>query len=192
MRTKASPSESRGAGHDRPLVRLRQWRDSDLEPYCRMNADPEVMEFFPRPLSHRESEGFMKRCRDGLADRGWGLWAVDVDGEFAGFTGLSRPRFTSHFTPCVEIGWRLRRKFWGRSIAYEAALAAQSMAFEQLLLPELVSFTAAQNIRSRRLMERLGFERNEGEDFLHPLLPRGSPLLRHVLYRRKNPRLSSW
>jgi RimJ/RimL family protein N-acetyltransferase len=174
------------------LVTLRQWRDSDLVPYCEMNADPEVMEFFPRTLSPSESEGFMRRCRAGLADRGWGLWAVDVGGEFAGFTGLSRPGFTAHFTPCVEIGWRLHRKFWGRSIAYEAALAAQAVAFEHLMLPELVSFTATQNIRSRRLMERLGFARSEEEDFLHPLLPRGSPLLRHVLYRRKNPRLASW
>lgn len=157
-----------------------------------MNADPEVMEHFPRTLSPTESKGFMERCQSSLQERGWGLWVVDVDGEFAGFTGISRPRFTAHFTPCVEIGWRLRRKFWGRSIAYEAALAAQVVAFEELLLPELVSFTAVRNTRSRRLMERLGFNRNEAEDFPHPLLPRESPLLHHVLYRRKNPAMPPW
>jgi RimJ/RimL family protein N-acetyltransferase len=156
-----------------------------------MNADQEVMRHFPRTLSYDESKGFMDRCRAAIDERGWGLWAVDVDGEFAGFTGLSRPRFTSHFTPCVEIGWRLRREFWGRSIAYEAALAAEAYAFEVLGLPELVSFTAVENVRSRRLMERLDFHRNESEDFMHPLLPADSPLLRHVLYRKGNP-FQSW
>lgn len=152
-----------------------------------MNGDQEVMRHFPRTLSHDESKGFMDRSRSAIDERGWGLWAVDVDGEFAGFTGLSKPRFTSHFTPCVEIAWRLRREFWGRGIAYEAALAAEAYAFEVLRLPELVSFTAVENVRSRRLMERLDFHRNESEDFMHPLLPADSPLLRHVLYRKKNP-----
>jgi len=150
-----------------------------------MNADEEVMRFFPKLLTKEESQGFFTRARAGIDDRGWGFWAVEVDGVFAGFTGLAEPKFAAHFTPCVEIGWRFRREYWGRSIAYTAALAAESFAFEKLNLPDLVSFTAAINTRSRRLMERLGFSRNEKEDFQHPALSEDSPLRLHVLYRKR-------
>jgi RimJ/RimL family protein N-acetyltransferase len=166
---------------------LRPWRDEDLEPFAEMNADAEVMEFFPEPLSREKSAEFLTLIRTRMEERGWGLWAVEVDGALAGFTGLNEPRFVTHFTPCVEIGWRLRREYWGRGIAYAAALLAERYAFEKLKLPELVSFTAASNTRSRRLMERLGFTRNEQDDFLHPSLAQESPLSPHVLYRKRNP-----
>lgn len=166
------------------LVLLRPWRDEDLKPFAEMNADAEVMEYFPKRLTQGESADFFALIRARLAERGWGLWAVEVEGVFAGFTGLNEPRFTAHFTPCVEIGWRLRREYWGQGIAYAAALQAEQFAFETLKLPELVSFTAAINLRSRRLMGRLGFTRNELDDFLHPSLPKESPLSQHVLYRK--------
>jgi len=168
-------------------LRLRQWRDSDLQRFAEMNADPEVMRFFLKSLSFDESEAAMQRFRDGISKRGWGLWAVEVAGEFAGFTGLSEPGFVSDFTPCVEIGWRFRPEYWGRGIAHAAALEAEAYAFGQLKLPELVSFTTESNLRSRRLMERLGFSRNPEEDFLHPLVPADHPLVRHVLYRKPAP-----
>ena len=167
-----------------PPLRLRQWRDSDLQRFAEMNADPEVMRFFLKPLSFDESKAVMHRFRDGIDQRGWGLWAVEVEGEFAGFTGLSEPTFVSDFTPCVEIGWRFRPEYWGRGIAYAAAREAEAFAFGQLELPELVSFTTESNLRSRRLMERLGFSRNPEEDFPHPLVPADHPLVRHVLYRK--------
>lgn len=170
-----------------PSIILRQWEDADLDPYAEMNADPRVMEFFPQCLTHAESKASLLRLRAGIERRGWGLWAVEVDGQFAGFAGLAEPTFEAPFTPCVEIGWRFRREYWGRSLAYEAALKAQAFAFEQLKLAELVSFTAVANARSRRLMERLGFVRSEQEDFLHPSLPVDSPLRLHVLYRKGNP-----
>jgi len=169
---------------------LREWSDEDLKPFAEMNADAEVMEFFPKLLSPAESAEFLESIRARFAERGWGLWAVEVDGAFAGFTGLSQPRFSAHFTPCVEIGWRFRREYWGRGLAYAAALKAESFAFDHLKLPELASFTAAINTRSRRLMERLGFVRNEGDDFLHPSLPEESPLSPHVLYRKRNPKIA--
>jgi len=168
-------------------IRLRQWRAEDLEAFAEMNADPEAMEFFPRKLTKAESRETLRRLRTGIDRRGWGLWAVDVNGALAGFTGLSAPKFTAHFTPCVEIGWRLRREYWGRGIAYAAALRAQSYGFEKLKLPELVSFTTVANSRSRRLMVRLGFTWNPADDFLHPQLPPDSPLRPHVLYRKRNP-----
>lgn len=170
-----------------PHVQLRQWRDEDLAPYAAMNADPEVMRYFPARLAFEESRESFERLRAGIAQRGWGLWAVEIDGAFAGFTGLAEPRFTAHFTPCVEIGWRLRREFWGRGLAFAAAQLAERYAFETLRLRELVSFTAAINDRSRRLMERLGFTHDEAGDFLHPQLAEDSPLRPHVLYRKKNP-----
>jgi RimJ/RimL family protein N-acetyltransferase len=169
-----------------PSITLRQWKDEDLEPYAAMNADAEVMQYFPKLLSVAASKESLLRLRAGIDQRGWGLWAVEVDGAFAGFTGLAEPSFSAHFTPCVEIGWRFRREFWSRGIAYAAALAAESFAFRELKLPELVSFTAAINARSRRLMERLGFTRSESDDFTHPSLAEDSPLRFHVLYRKPN------
>lgn len=171
-----------------PSIKLRQWQDSDLPRFAEMNADPEVMRYFLKPLSHAESAAAMERFRDGIAQRGWGLWAVDVDGMFAGFAGLSEPPFVSGFTPCVEIGWRFRPEYWGRGIACAAARQAEAYAFGRLKLPELVSFTTESNLPSRRLMERLGFSRNPEEDFHHPLVPAGHTLVNHVLYRKRSSR----
>ena len=109
--------------------------------------------------------------------------AVDVDGDFAGFTGLNVPTFAAPFMPCVEIGWRFRRKFWGRSLAYRAACAVLAHGFESIKLAEVVSFTATTNLRSRKLMERLGFEHDSQGDFDHPAIREGHELRRHVLYR---------
>ena len=163
---------------------LRQWCDSDLEPFAVMNADAEVMRYFPATMSRAESEAAMTRYRCAIDERGWGLWAVEVDGVFAGFTGLNIPGFTSHFTPCIEIGWRFRREFWGRGLAFKAANQAMAYGFGPLKLAEIVSFTAALNLRSQRLMEKLGFQ-PDGE-FEHPLLPDGHLLRRHVLYRKRS------
>jgi len=167
-----------------PAIHLRQWQDGDLPRFGEMNAYPEVMRYFLKPLSPAESAAAMQRFREGIAQRGWGLWAVEVNGVFAGFTGLSEPPFESAFTACVEIGWRFRPEYWGRGIAYRAAREAEAYAFRELKLPELVSFTTESNLRSRRLMERLGFSRNPEEDFHHPLVPAGHPLIRHVLSRK--------
>jgi RimJ/RimL family protein N-acetyltransferase len=166
---------------------LRQWRDSDLEPYAEMNADPEVMRHFPALLSHEESKTSLEKQRRAINERGWGLWVVDVDGVFAGFTGLNPPNFTAHFTPCIEVAWRFRREFWGRSLAYRAAREVLTFGFVALKLNEIVSFTATTNLRSQRLMERLGFQRDQAGDFEHPLLPEGHALRRHVLYRLRAP-----
>ena len=166
-------------------VVLRQWKESDLEPFAVMNADPEVMRFFPKPLTREESALSMARQRAWIEERGWGWWAVEVDGVFAGFTGLSEPKFTSHFTPCIEIGWRLRKEFWGQGFGFEAAKRAMTYAFGELKLSELVSFTAAVNLRSRKLMERLGFSHDSDDDFDHPQIAEGNWLRRHVLYRKR-------
>jgi len=164
---------------------LRQWREDDLEPFAALNRDPEVMQYLPAILTRPQSDALAQRQRELIERRGWGLWAVDVDGVFAGFTGLSVPSFEAAFTPCVEVGWRLAREYWGRSIAYGAAQNAMVYAFSRLGLAEVVSFTSEINHRSRRLMERLGFSRDVQEDFLHPKIPESHELCRHVLYRKR-------
>lgn len=168
-----------------PRVHLRQWKDADLDAFAAMNADPEVMRYFIVPLSGEESRLALHRFRAAIDARGWGLWAVEVDGAFAGFTGLSEPTFVAHFTPCVEIGWRFRPEYWGRGIAFAAAQQAEHHAFTVLGLDQLVSFTTETNIRSRRLMERLGFTRDPRDDFWHPKVAEGHPLRRHVLYKKR-------
>ena len=166
-------------------VVLRQWRDSDLAPYAAMNGDPEVMRYFPARLTYEESKASLVRQRALIEQRGWGLWALEVDGAFAGFTGLAIPSFEAPFMPCVEAGWRLRREYWGRGIAYRGALRALDYGFNVLKLPEIVSFTAAVNDPSRRLMDRLGFRHDVTSDFEHPSMPEGHELRHHVLYRKQ-------
>jgi RimJ/RimL family protein N-acetyltransferase len=162
---------------------LRQWRESDREPWAAMNADPEVMRYFPATQSRAETDAALDRFRTGLAERSWGIWAVELDGGFLGFTGLAVPRFDAHFMPATEIGWRFARHAWGNGYATEAARAVLSYAFDELELPEVVSFTTVDNTPSRRVMERIGMTHDPVDDFDHPNLEADSPLLRHVLYR---------
>ena len=166
-------------------LRLRGWRDEDLAEFAALNADPQVMEHLPSVLSRAESDALAARIRAELAERGFGLWALEVSGAapFVGFTGLAVPRFRAHFTPCVEIGWRIAREHWGRGYATEAARAALAFGFERVGLDQVVSFTAAGNAPSRRVMEKLGMTRDPADDFDHPALAPGHPLRRHVLYR---------
>jgi RimJ/RimL family protein N-acetyltransferase len=162
---------------------LRPWRESDLEPFAAMNADPLVMEHFPAVQGREESDASARRAMRAVEERGWGWWAVEVIGgePFIGFTGLAVPPFEAHFTPCVEVGWRLARHAWGHGYATEGARAALAYGFGALGLAEIVSFTALTNRRSMAVMERLGMRR-DGE-FDHPRIAEGSPLRRHVLYR---------
>lgn len=164
---------------------LRQWHASDREPFAAMNADPRVMEHFPAPLTREESDRMVERIETSFRDRGFGLWAVEVPelSEFIGFVGLAVPRFEATFMPCVEIAWRLAYPAWNQGYATEAAREVRRVAFEVMGLPELVSFTATINLRSRRVMERIGMRHDAAGDFDHPALSAGHPLERHVLYR---------
>jgi RimJ/RimL family protein N-acetyltransferase len=166
-------------------LRLRPWRQSDLEPFAALNADGRVMQFYPNVLDRDESDAAAARIRDHFDRHGFGLWAVEVPGvaDFIGYVGLSIPGFETSFTPCVEIGWRLAFEYWGLGYATEAAQAVLKFGFESLNLPEIVSFTTVGNQRSRKVMDRLGMKRAKSEDFEHPGLPEGHRLRRHVLYR---------
>jgi RimJ/RimL family protein N-acetyltransferase len=164
---------------------LRRWRSADREPFARLNGDAVVMEHFPSALNRAESDAFADRIEAGFDARGYGLWAVEIPGqaEFIGFAGLALHDFPAHFTPAVEIGWRLARDYWGKGFATEAARTAIADGFDRVGLSEIVSFTALVNIRSVAVMQRLGMTHDPADDFDHPRLPVGHRLRRHVLYR---------
>jgi ribosomal-protein-alanine N-acetyltransferase len=165
---------------------LREWRDEDREPFARMNGDPSVMEYMPALLTRAESDALVERIEVYFAEHGFGPWAAELKatGEFIGYIGLWTPRFEAHFTPCIEIGWRLAREHWGKGLATEGARAVMDHAFGALGLKQLVSFTSVGNARSWRVMEKIGMTHDAADDFDHPALPEGHSLRRHVLYRK--------
>lgn len=165
-------------------LRLRQWRARDREPFAALNSDPRVMAFFPSPLNRPESDALADRCAALIAERGWGFWAVETQqlGEFIGFVGLNLTSAALPFPPCTEVGWRLAHDYWGQGFATEAARGALRVGFERLGCAEIVAFTALLNVRSRKVMQRLGM-RQAGASFEHPAVPIGSPLREHGLYR---------
>jgi RimJ/RimL family protein N-acetyltransferase len=164
---------------------LRRWRPEDRDAFAVLNADPVVMEHFIAPAGRAQSDAFADLIEAHWANRGFGLYAVEVPGvaSFIGFTGLAVPGFQAHFTPAVEVGWRLARAFWGHGYATEAARASARVAHEALGLEELVSFTVPANVRSIAVMERLGMTRDPAGDFEHPRVPEGSRVRQHVLFR---------
>jgi RimJ/RimL family protein N-acetyltransferase len=172
-----------------PRLKLRRWREDDREPFAVINADPAVMEHFPDRLTRRQSDDLIETIEAGFESHGYGLWTLELraTGELIGFTGLAQPAFDAHFTPAVEIGWRLRRSAWGKGYATEAARAALAFGFEVAGLVEVVSFTTVANARSRAVMERIGMAHDPAGDFDHPGLPAGDPQRRHVLYRIAAP-----
>jgi len=164
---------------------FREWREEDLPPFAEMNRDPRVMEYFPGMLSRHESDQMVGKIKKEFKEKGYGLWAVSVkDGaEFIGFIGLHEVGFSAPFTPAVEIGWRLAYDHWGNGYATEGAKAVLNYAFETLGLEEVVSFTTVENLRSRKVMEKIGLTHDPEDDFDHPKLAPGHPLRRHVLYK---------
>jgi RimJ/RimL family protein N-acetyltransferase len=171
---------------------LRRWLSSDRLPFARLNRDPRVVEFLPGALSRDESDARADRIEAHFEQHGFGLWAVEIPGvtPFAGFIGLSIPRFEAPFTPCIEIGWRLDAEHWNRGYATEGARAALAFGFRWLQAEEIVSYTVPGNRRSRRVMEKIGMAHSGSDDFDHPLLDEGHPLRRHVLYRLSRPELA--
>jgi RimJ/RimL family protein N-acetyltransferase len=158
---------------------LRRWQAGDRPAFHALNADPQVMATIGPVMSRAESDAFLDRIRQRFDEHGFGLWCVDLDGEAIGFTGLAIPWFRDG----IEVGWRIRSPYWGHGYAPEAAAACLSVAFDVLALDEVISFTAAVNANSQRVMQKLGLVRDPDGDFEHPSVPLGSPLRPHVLYR---------
>lgn len=170
-----------------PHLLLRQWQPSDLEPFALMSSDADVMRYYPAPWSREQSDVFAQRVMRLIDERGWGFWAIEerASRQFIGFVGLHVPSHELPFSPCVEVGWRLAKPYWGLGYATEAAQSAISFGFQQLHLKELVAFTAITNLKSRAVMERLGMQFDS--EFDHPQVSVQSVLRRHVLYRLHSP-----
>ncbi len=164
---------------------LRTWQESDLATFIMINQDPLVMEHMPAPLTAKDSTAFRDRILAHFKQHGFGLYACEVKktGEFIGFIGLNIPSFKAHFTPTVEIGWRLSAAHWGKGYATEGAKLILEKAFSQFQLPEITSFTVPANVRSQRVMQKIGLHHSPNDNFIHPILGADHPLGLHVLYR---------
>jgi ribosomal-protein-alanine N-acetyltransferase len=164
---------------------LRRWRDEDRAPWAAMNADPEVMRYFPSLLTREQADAMIDKVEELIDEDGFGWWAVAArdTGELLGMTGISPVRFEASFTPAVEVGWRFARSAWGHGYATEAAGAALDFGFDVAGLEEIFAVAVPRNERSLAVMERLGMERVPGADFDHPRVPADSPVRRHVVYR---------
>jgi RimJ/RimL family protein N-acetyltransferase len=150
-----------------------------------MSADPRVMEFFPSAYDREQAERTALRLRERLDRDGWGWWVAEVkeSASFAGLIELQEVPFDAPFTPAIEVGWRLAHEYWGRGYATEGARAAIEFAFSALGRAEVVALTAAVNLRSQRVMQRLGMTHDPRDDFEYPHLDAGHRLRPHVLYR---------
>ena len=160
---------------------MREWHESDIEPFAQMCGDEQVMRYFPSVMTPAECEAFVTRADAAITERGFGLWAIEVDDTFAGFTGLAIASFDVSFTPCIEVGWRLASWAWGKGYATEAGREALRIGFEEHDIPEIFSFTTETNLPSESVMKRIGMNRREDLDFDHPNTPGwwGQP---HVVY----------
>ncbi|CAM2933424.1 acetyltransferase [Legionella steigerwaltii] len=169
---------------------LRAWSDHDIAPFFSINQDPKVMEFIPTLWTMDMVTYFIEQMNAQLAAKNYTLWAVEEKStqQFMGFIGLNNPVWEAHFTPCVEIGWRLASSFWGMGYATEGAQAVLDYAFHVLKLKEIVAFTVPDNLRSQRVMEKLGMIRDENGDFLHPKVDPVNSLAKHYLFRITNYR----
>jgi 3-dehydroquinate dehydratase/shikimate dehydrogenase len=164
---------------------LREWQDKDFEPFFVLNQDHDVMEFFPDVLSYQETIDLIAKFKNKFKVNGFSFYTCELKDtrQFIGSIGLNIPDFIAHFTPCVEIGWRVAKEFWGQGLAVEAAEKCLEIGFTQFNLDEIVSFTAKINTKSARVMQKLGMTYDESDDFYHPKLPKKHPLSLHVLYR---------
>jgi len=165
---------------------LRHWREADAQPFAAINANPVAMRYMPVTFGLEVTRRLIRQFEEHFHAHGFGVWAVEAPGvaPFIGFLGLQHVGFEAHFTPAVEVGWRLSPAHWGKGYATEAAKAALRFGFENLNLDQIVAFTVPANKPSWSVMERIGMTRDPKEDFDHPRLPEGDPLRRHVLYRK--------
>ncbi len=168
-----------------PRLCLRTWQESDIESYLQINQDKKVIEFLANSMSHEQIQDFFKYQNQQLQDRGFMLWAAELleTGELLGFIGLNYFNLPAHFSPAVEIGWRLGSQYWGFGYATEGAKAVLDFGFNKCALDEIVAFTVPENVRSRRVMNRISMTHDSGGNFAHPKLSADHPLSIHVLYR---------
>jgi ribosomal-protein-alanine N-acetyltransferase len=168
-----------------PRLILRDWRESDREPWAAMGRDPAVMQHLGPVMTREQADASFERASGQIARDGHGFWAVErkADGAFLGFIGAKNTTFDAHFTPNIELGWRLSRDAWGGGLATEGAMAARDWAFANLDTDEVIAITTPDNHRSQAVMGKIGLERDLAGDFDHPSLAEDDPLRPHVLFR---------
>ena len=161
------------------------WREAHRQPFADLAADPEVMRYLTPTPNRALSDAWIDRQIAHQAAHGFCFWAVELaeSGLFIGSVGLVRVGYQAHFTPAVEAGWRLVRRFWGQGYGPEAARAALRFGFEAAGLPQVVANACVANVNSQKVMQALGMTRDPADDFDHPRFPQDSPLRRQVLYR---------
>lgn len=166
---------------------LRPYEDKDFDSFCKINQDSRVMQYFPNVLTTQGVVELTDKIKRNFSTYGFGFYTCELKltKQFAGFVGLNYADFTSHFTPCFEIGWRIMHEMWGRGIALEAAQKALDIGFNQYNLEQIVAFTAKNNHKSERVMQKLGMTHTEDDNFYHPKLPKNHPLSLQILYRMK-------
>lgn len=165
-------------------LQLRQWGKYDLHEFSSINSDPAVMKFYPKTLTKKESDAFANKIQSIIENKGWGFWAVELKYEkkFIAFVGLHEPNDILPCTPCIELGWRLAKEYWGKGYATEAANAALKIAFEVLNVEAVYSYSSILNKKSQAVMTRLNMF-NTHQNFSHPSIPTGNPLREHVLFK---------
>jgi RimJ/RimL family protein N-acetyltransferase len=168
---------------------LRQWKTEDRPSFALMSADPEAMRYLGGIWDRATSDNFIERQIQHFAGHGYGICAIELkeSGEFIGFTGIRHVPFEAHFTPAIEIGWRLSSRHWNKGYMTEAAKRVLDYGLNDLKLDEIVSFTSPLNVLSKRVMEKLGMTSDPKDNFRHPSVPADDILSEHVLYRMKNP-----
>lgn len=164
---------------------LRTWKQEDADSYYLINQDPKVIEFLQGPLTMEQVYDYITAANNHWDKHGYTLWATELKatGEFMGFMGLNYIDWEAHFTPAIEIGWRLGSQYWGKGYATEGAKASLEYGFEQCGLKEIVSLSVPANVRSIHVMEKIGMRRDLNGDFAHPKLHPEHPLSKHILYR---------
>ena len=149
---------------------FRNWNKNDLTEFAKLNADLEVMEYFPNPLTTKETSDFIDRLQKHYEKHGYNYFATEVKetGELIGFIGLAYQEYETKFTPATDIGWRLKRSSWGNGYATEGAKRCLQFAFEELNLNHIISVFTERNTKSENIMKKIGM-RQIGA-FKHPKL----------------------
>lgn len=164
---------------------IRHYKEEDFLAFAEMNADEEVMEHFPNTLNEKESREMFQKLNARLVETGKCFWAAELkeNKDFIGFVGLSEPNFEADFMPCTEIGWRLRKQYWGKGYATEGANACIQIGWDDFGLEEILSFAVTDNLPSIHVMQKIGMEYDK--NFIHPKLKQWPEIEECVLYRIK-------
>lgn len=162
---------------------FRNWNLTDIDKMQEINSDEKVMEFFPGLPTREQTAEFVERMKKQFEEKGFCYFAVDKldDNEFIGFIGLSEQTYKADFTPCVDIGWRIKSSEWNKGFATEGAKKCLDYALNTLKLETIFSVAPKANVRSEHIMKKIGLQKKY--EFEHPALVNDERLKTCVLYQ---------